>query len=50
MTGTRPDIAIAVLHTAQAMDRPTEADWIDVKRILEAFAKNKQLWFAVWSW
>jgi hypothetical protein len=50
MTGTCPDIAFAVLHAAQAMDRPTEADRIDVKRILEVSVKKKQLWFVVWSW
>jgi len=50
MMGTRPDIAFAVSNAARAMDRPNEADWIDVKHILEVYAKNKQLWFAVWSW
>jgi hypothetical protein len=50
MTETHPDIAFAVLHAARAMDLPTEADWIDAKCILEIFAKNKQLLFAVWSW
>ena len=48
--GTHPDIAFAVLHAARAMDRPTEADWIHVKHILQVCAKNKQPWFAVWSW
>jgi len=43
MTGTCPDIAIAELHAAQAMDRPTEAEWIDVKLILKVLAKNKQV-------
>jgi hypothetical protein len=43
MTGTCPDIAIAELHVAQAMDQPTEAEWIDVKLILRVFVKNKQV-------
>jgi len=34
MTGTRPDIAFAVSRAARAMDRLTEAEWTDVKRIL----------------
>ena len=34
MTGTHPDIAFAVSRVARTMDRPTEADWIDVKHIL----------------
>jgi hypothetical protein len=43
MTGTCPDIAIAELHAAQAMDQPTEAEWNDVKLILQVFVKNKQV-------
>ena len=33
--GTCPDIAFAVLRATRALDRPTEADWIDVKRVVK---------------
>jgi len=35
MTGKRPDIAFAMSRAVRAMDRPTEAEWVDVKRILK---------------
>jgi len=35
MTATSPDITLAVSRAGRAMDRTTEADWIDVKRILK---------------
>jgi len=35
MTGTRPDIAFALSRAVRAMARPTEADRIDVKRVLK---------------
>ena len=31
ITGTSPDMAFAMLRAAWALNRPTEADWIDVK-------------------
>jgi len=33
--GTHTDIVFAVSRASQAMDRPTEADWIGVKCILK---------------
>jgi len=42
MTGTCPDIAFAVLHATQAMDRPNEADWIDVKRTVKCRCNERQ--------
>jgi hypothetical protein len=33
--GTRPDIAFAVSVVSQTLDRPTNADWENVKRILK---------------
>jgi len=35
MTATRPDISLAASRTGRAVDRPTEADWTDVKRVLK---------------
>jgi hypothetical protein len=51
MTATCPHIAYkyVVSPAAQAMDQPTAADWIDVKRIL-SICGNEQLWFAVQGW
>ena len=35
ITATRPDISLVVSRTGRAVDRPTEADWTDVKRVLK---------------
>lgn len=35
MTATRSDISLVVSRTGRAVDRPTEADWTDVKRVLK---------------
>jgi hypothetical protein len=35
MTGTRPGIAFTESRAARGMDRPTEAEWIDVKCVLK---------------
>jgi hypothetical protein len=34
MTATRRDILLAMSRTGRAVDRPTEADWTDVKHVL----------------
>ena len=41
LTGTRPDIAFAVSRAARAMDQPTDAHWIDVKRILNYWRRTR---------
>jgi hypothetical protein len=35
MTGTLPDIAFTKSRAARGMDRPIEAEWIDVKCVLK---------------
>jgi hypothetical protein len=35
MTATCPHIAFSMSPAAQAMDQPTEAEWIDVEHILK---------------
>ena len=43
--GTRPNIAFAVSRAARAMNRPTEVDWIYVKRILKYLQETKNFSF-----
>ena len=35
ITAARPDISLAASLTGRAVDRPTEADWTDVKCVLK---------------
>ena len=42
-TGTRPDIAYAVSTVSQALDKPTKADWNNVKYILRYLKGTYQM-------
>jgi len=43
ITETRPSIVFAMSRAVRAMDRPTEADWIDVRRILSICGERATL-------
>lgn len=43
MTTTSPDIAFAVSKAAQKLDKPTNIDWISVKRIFKYLRDTAEL-------
>jgi len=49
MTATRPDISLAVSRTGRAVDRPSEADWTDVKRVLKYLRGTSSYGLLYWA-